>query len=1564
MAGPAASFDDFLAQNTPKPSGAPNAAPDFDTFLQQNAPKPQFGFQTDDFGRPATGPVADAYYSQGAAGHVLNAFGQGVKDNWGAGGPELAPETDKLLKSMDYDKNGDARIMKTFNEAIVRPVATAAEVSMRALSAGFSGTQAAIAEVLPRDFAALPEAEFGGRGPGHLPAPLATLKLEELARARSLGVIGEGEGAYMGTVERKPVDPELQAQAVKEQVAAAPEQGPEPAAPQVAEPAPQPDIHAVARQIAPDTFNEYDALNQRQDTFRRWIDELQVTRQNEAIANAPHADEIADLQSKMEGATQRLAKKYQARIDELQPEHDSYIEDAVSKDTPDMQRIRAELQKTDYALRDLAPQVSKAYRDARGQMPSAEAPAEAPVAAPAEAAQSVQAPEAPQAAEPAQAPQAPTAAPEPLTIGKYVDDYLAGKGRDSLEHQQFAANNADAIESEFKSRATLQPGSIASDVSKQLVKAGRPEEEANANAALVQAHYEARAARFGHYESPEEMYTRDGAAIEASDKGRKGEQGRTILKDGQATIRLMKNADASTFIHETAHHWLDEMMRDAENERAPDDLKADAKAVRDWLGVKEGEAIPTKGHEKVARGFERYIMEGRAPTQALASVFAKLKDWLTQIYQTVAKLRSPISDDIRDVFDRWLSANPERTVIAPDKEPAKAFADIHEADAEVTPPEHAAGAADNIRAEIDRIAKENVPDVHAKFPDAAATEAPGEPGENANPSGGGNAAEPVSGDNGAAQESGAVAASGNEAPSESGGLRAGTGTASRDAGGSPRTEQPTGPNERFAEPAESDLVDKAGNIRLDKLNGPEDFDVAIRDAAARNNDFLTERRNVITDGQALDLADALGKDPSFLDFKKIGSAYSTEEIIVAKRMLIQSASDVRDAMAKAATGGGDEDILALSQAISRHEMIQGKVAGATAEWGRAGRALNMVIEGSQEAKDLNQFLKENTGRTLFQLREMAQYGQKLKTPGQVSKFISDTAGGKIKQGIIYYYVNALISGPITHMRYSVGNAINALWTPIVETPIAAGYGALREAVGATPAPDRVYLGEAGAQLYGLMKGSRDGLSAAIEAFRTGTSPALRGERIPAQFSEPMAPPIPGSVGRAIGLPGKSVAAIHSFFKSLRYEQNKQALAYRQAMSEGLTGEAFNQRIAQLDATPTDQMMEAASKDALKELYMAPTDYHSAMGALNRAVNTSLPAKIIIPFMKIGSQITRNAFIERTPLGIVDKQVRANLMGENGAAAQSMQTAKIAAGTALIGSTVMMAAEGLATGDGPTDPKERAIWLLNHRPNTITIGPLSIPYQGLGSLGMLMRFSSNMYETAHAWDGEDGTKLAVAGLEGITRSVLDDNFMKGMKDALDAVYHWQEYGPAYIRNNATNWLPFSVGMGQIAREIDPYQREVHTVFEAAKARTPWVSQSLYPKRDVFGEPIPNGGPNPAYLNDPVVQAFDQLHVFPSKLEMKIRGVELTEQQYDDYARIAGRLVKMRLEPMVSQPGFSSMPLQVAHDLMAKTIEGSREAAASMVMMQNPSIVKAAMEAKVAPLRDNALKQRGAIQQSNP
>jgi hypothetical protein len=66
-------------------------------------------------------------------------------------------------------------------------------------------------------------------------------------------------------------------------------------------------------------------------------------------------------------------------------------------------------------------------------------------------------------------------------------------------------------------------------------------------------------------------------------------RGKITLRDGNAkpVITLFKDANASTFIHETGHHWLEELMKDSQHAKAPAGFCADANSVLKWLGVKQ-----------------------------------------------------------------------------------------------------------------------------------------------------------------------------------------------------------------------------------------------------------------------------------------------------------------------------------------------------------------------------------------------------------------------------------------------------------------------------------------------------------------------------------------------------------------------------------------------------------------------------------------------------------------------------------------------------------------------------------------------------------------------------------------------------------------------------------------------------------------------------------------------------------------------------------------------------------------------------------------------------------------
>lgn len=1105
-----------------------------------------------------------------------------------------------------------------------------------------------------------------------------------------------------------------------------------------------------------------------------------------------------------------------------------------------------------------------------------------------------------------------------------------------------------------------------------------------------------------------------------------------LSQNARPVITLMRDANASTFIHETGHQWLEELVRDAGHEAAPDDLKADAQTVRDWLG-NAGEEITTRQHEKFARGFEQYMREGVAPSPRLAKVFGQFKNWLVSIYQTLKGLGKPINEDIRGVFDRLIESEPQRTVIAPEFAKGPTLADSHEADAALTEPHEAGGALDRVTAERDRYVQEQPAEIQRELGpelepgpgDEPAGEAGGGTGGPQEMVGGSGVPEPVAPGGGGSNERGEVVKGNGNPGAESNGLRGPDQSAQRG------TQSASGPEQLAPSPTtlfgsrESPFLDKAGNIRLDNLTNSQDVAQAIRAAADENNDFIGDRRGVVTDGQVMDLADALGMDAAKLNTRKIGQAFNAEQIIAARKLLIQSATEVSSAMKRAAEKDStDEDVLAYAMAKDRHQMIQGQVAGITAEAGRALRAFRSIA-GQETAQGVDQFIRSATGKTLFQLREEAKLGSSLDSPDKVSKFLNDAQKRTFGRMILEYWINGLISGPATHTTYMIGNTILALEKAGPETAAASMIGALRKRFGREG--ETVRLGEVSAQLKAMGQGIPGGVEAAIEAMRSGVTTRLPGENIRPGMpfsgdtqlitakeatNEPVtwadvgaqtfgivrglrdgfisgagllkAGGVEGSplfglkyqptgaipdiavrgmnvlpLGTAVRLPSRFIASIHSFFRSVNYSMDKASQAYRIASNEGLSGTAFDARVGEIRQNPSDEVMERARGNATELTLMGKGSQF--VQALSRLTNTEIMGfpvlKFIDPFVHIAGNIIDQSIVQRTPVGILAPEIRADLMGKNGNVAQDTAMARMLVGTALSVTFGGLAAEGIASGSGPSKPQDAAMWrLAGNQAHSIRIGDMWYDVHRLGPLGMLMGVSADLYDVAHAAESGDVTTAAALLQHAFTQNILDESFMRGPAELIQAVEDPGRYGEAYIRNFLSSFVPYSVGMAQMSRAADPYSRQARTVMDSIKAKVPGLSESLFPRRDIWGEPMPNReavvgkGITAMYetqiSNDPVNAAMTQLGISPAQPQRKIRNQQLTDQQYDDYSRIAGRMAKMRLDVIVRSPDFQSWPAFVRHDVMKETITQSRETARNMILMKYPSIASAAVQAKLA------------------
>lgn len=129
-------------------------------------------------------------------------------------------------------------------------------------------------------------------------------------------------------------------------------------------------------------------------------------------------------------------------------------------------------------------------------------------------------------------------------------------------------------------------------------------------------------------------------------------------------IELFQNRNLSTVFHEFGHMWLEELAFDATTSEASDQLKADWETVKAWFAANgnplgDNGTIPVEAHELWARGIERYVMEGKAPSTGMKRLFETFRTWMLSIYKTVEALRTPITPEIRSVMDRLLATDEQ-----------------------------------------------------------------------------------------------------------------------------------------------------------------------------------------------------------------------------------------------------------------------------------------------------------------------------------------------------------------------------------------------------------------------------------------------------------------------------------------------------------------------------------------------------------------------------------------------------------------------------------------------------------------------------------------------------------------------------------------------------------------------------------------------------------------------------------------------------------------------------------------------------------------------------------------
>lgn len=138
------------------------------------------------------------------------------------------------------------------------------------------------------------------------------------------------------------------------------------------------------------------------------------------------------------------------------------------------------------------------------------------------------------------------------------------------------------------------------------------------------------------------------------------------------TISLLQGSDLSSVIHEGGHFYLEALRDMASQPNAPQQIKDDFEKTLKWFGVANETQWDSMTldqrrpyHEQWAQSFERYTLEGKAPTVEMQPVFQRFRAWMLNIYKSLQEflrqnpLAGKLNDDIRGVFDRLIANENE-----------------------------------------------------------------------------------------------------------------------------------------------------------------------------------------------------------------------------------------------------------------------------------------------------------------------------------------------------------------------------------------------------------------------------------------------------------------------------------------------------------------------------------------------------------------------------------------------------------------------------------------------------------------------------------------------------------------------------------------------------------------------------------------------------------------------------------------------------------------------------------------------------------------------------------------
>jgi hypothetical protein len=287
-----------------------------------------------------------------------------------------------------------------------------------------------------------------------------------------------------------------------------------------------------------------------------------------------------------------------------------------------------------------------------------------------------------------------------------------------------------------------------------------------------------------------------------------------------------------------------------------------------------------------------------------------------------------------------------------------------------------------------------------------------------------------------------------------------------------------------------------------------------------------------------------------------------------------------------------------------------------------------------------------------------------------------------------------------------------------------------------------------------------------------------------------------------------------------------------------------------------------------------------------------------------------------------------------------------------------------TGGGPSDPKLREQLIeAGWQPYSVKVGDRYVSYRRADPILTPLSIVADLVEMSGEMGDGDITQVSAAALSAIASSVTSKTFMQGVSDALAAFSGRNPRGmESFIQRTAGSFVPAAVSRGN----PDAVMREARSFVDAMKARIPGFSETLEPRRNLFGEVMlkapgyANAALNPFTISGKVELPGNVLNeltklgvAMPMPPERK-DGMDLTDREtfndrkapngqpqspYDRWLELIGETdLKAQLRQQIESPEWSTYSDEIKLTIAGALVQGYQAQAYGQMLREYPSVLQ--------------------------